>query len=1478
MAGASNAILDRMLERLFLGLMNGPSVNCRPHNSRQRIDLTQLDKFSDLAPTAVLAALLEPDRKIKLTGQNSPPPAMKFDENTFKRTSTATSDKEDEPDDPKLTPEQRKAIAAWKGQQRVVNKLKIVADEARTYEQDTGANVLQIGFPLVCLPPGSGKQNGTGLSRRVLAPIAFIPISLGVRSSGAKANLEISAARDRSELVVPNRVLLAWLERLTGDSFADLFNDDDGTAPWREIAQLTQIVSKKLNLEFPEFLKPCLESDAPPDLSSWTLAAAPNAEDAKPGIVPAAVLGLFPMNNEGLLRDLQAMAGGESLAGPIESFLKHDTALDGCDPAVVETPSQFHNECLVTMADPSQRQAVRYARHCRGVVVHGPPGTGKSQTITNIIGDSLARGQRVLMVCDKRTALDVVAHRLDHLGLGSLCAVVHDPARDQRELYRSMREHMEGLVDIKVPNKTLQHVQKINDELKLMHDELTSWFGDLMQAGPNNGPSFHELVGQWLAAAPIDAPQIEPTELTGLSVADLEQRERDLCELFDRGCNVKYGENPWSTSAAMTLADFLAQPMDRYRKAMDQMVESSVAADATVVAGLPPFAKEVRPFDQAASRARLADQLDAMSGVPAEVVNHWLAATAEQASLSRQRLAELAAQVEWVRKGALDTELVMIVPAEQLEPRELARQLGELEAYRAVANRWYSLFCFGKRATANKVVASFGLPPGAANIDRVYGYLSGVRARRLLRQWIDQHRDKPLPVVSDADLLTAVGHHQIVLDLLKQLKGDASLGELSPIIAKAFEQRDQLPQLVTSLRTLVRRAEAIEALEQQLKSCGLFTPGSVDSIDTQLRAGKKAGELFRTMRQGLESLEGVLRTRAGLETLPEGLRRSCDTLLKQGTEANVALASLRRAMFAKTISDRMVSQPNLRAIDSQRVEATCERYRTLVQSRAVATRDAVLNYWLSRQKERLLAATGSRLNTAGADLKRRLTLRGERALRLRQVVEVGRTIEGGDPLFDVCPVWLASPETVAQVFPRLPLFDLVVFDEASQCRLEEALPVLTRGQRVVIAGDTKQLPPTRFFESTVAVSEQDEIETDQDLFESQQAETEDLLAAALALEIQECYLDVHYRSSNADLIEFSNEQFYGSRLQAIPGHPANRSRFAPITLYRVDGVNENRANKREADEICRIVGDLLKRAEPPSIGIACFNLTQRDLISERLDAMAEEDTAFAERLDEARKRVGSNSFEGLFVKNLESVQGDERDHIIISTTFGPDANGKFYRRFGPLGTAGGGRRLNVLVTRARDEIHLVTSIPVSVYRALPPVPPGQQPTGAWLLFRYLQFAEQLAGIYEKAHEVLEQAGERGEPIVTKRKTDAPSLFAETLANQISRDQHRGSDVYWGNDGFCVDLALHHPERLDDVTIGVLCDATRFPLAADRVEWELFRTEILRSQGWKLFRLWTPHFFRDPQGALAAMAAAADEFLKSDTDLNAIPVTRSKPPR
>lgn len=914
--------------------------------------------------------------------------------------------------------------------------------------------------------------------------------------------------------------------------------------------------------------------------------------------------------------------------------------------------------------------------------------------------------------------------------------------------------------------------------------------------------------------------------------------------------------------------------MEQVRQALSTVATAGKQADATADPAIPPFIPQIDMIQQGEARAALVEPLQRVLGqADAAVRARWAQVSAADIARVRQRLVELESLIQTFRSAPLDAELSLAAQGAPPTIAQIAVQLAALAGYLQIADKWYAFAMFGRKSHAAAVLNPFGLQLSVANAQRVQKFLSGLRARLVLQSLYHNTLMGTAESghVADEVLDQALRDHGAAVGLLGQIHESPLLQPLETLVREAMRQPESARMLLDGLGKSPARAQAIAKLEQALVAAKLFNPKWLEPFHASLRHGEVATQRLDQLIGRTDTLENVLRVQSGLAALPPELRTAMDYLLGQSLEPETAVLKLRQSALAAQIAERLSADPQLQGVDGQRLQTLFDRYRELDGQKRTVVRDAILHRWTEKQKERLLAATGSRLNSVGAELRRRLTLRGERAMRLRQVVRTGQAIEGGDPLFDLRPIWLVSPETVAQVFPRKAMFDVVVFDEASQCRLEEALPVLLRGSRLLVAGDPKQLPPTRFFESAIAQSDDEEAETDQELFEVQQSEIEDLLGAALNLEIEQSYLDVHYRSRNADLIAFSNEQFYGSRLQAIPGHPSQRTRFAPLTLYHVNGVYDKRCNEAEADRVCQIVRDLLKRAKPPSIGIACFNLPQRDLIVEKLDELAGEDATFGKRLAEARTRVGEGSFQGLFVKNLENVQGDERDHIIISTTYGPDTKGKFYQRFGPLGRAGGGRRLNVLVTRAREEVHIVTSIPTGVYRNLPPVPKDQKAGGGWLLFAYLATAERIIESYESPQQQEPGAGDHL-PRVRVHPTHSPSAFSEALAQSLCDRQRVGSEVYWGNDGFCVDVAMVHPARSEDVTLGILCDSSRFALAADPVEWDIFRTAIHESQGWKLQRLWTPHFFRDPAGSIQGLMKQMEQVLADDTDPQVIRVT------
>ncbi len=1215
-----NAFVAKMLDRLYASMATGPSINCRPGNSRQRLDLTLLRELEGPTPEELIATLLGDGRKVTYKAPLARAPGAAQEEEGEER-----------------SPEARALRARARAQASVLRKLSVIADDALTFENETGAQVLFIGLPLLSIPPGGAGANAL-LSRRVLAPIAFIPVKLTVKA-GRVPVIELESCGAGLDRIFSNSALMTWLEQQTGHALRELYSADEEVEPWEELNGLLSALAAALELPAPAALTP-VTLRLLPATSAGEEEGESAAELPIPTIAQSAVLGLFPLPNQNLIKDMEALAEGEAHQGPIESFLKANSSFDA-EAQSAGAARRLHDDRLVTVADPCQARAVRLARTSRSLVIHGPPGSGKSQTIANMIGDHLCRGERVLFVCDKRTALDVVKNRLDALGLGGLCAVVHDARRDQRELYLAIREQLDAL-----PERSAQGAQgsgaaerlaRLDHELTALHGELAAHDRALAERPTPAEHSFRELAGLWLSTK----------------------------------------------------------------------VEEGLAA-ATA-----PLSQARLPFS-------------ALGGW--ELRCRELLARAQAAAWPKSPLRE---------RFAFEPKLARLLHTSrgQSEP---ARLRSTLEAYSSASRTWHAVFHFIKRRRAIFALLRFGLELTDENLARALRYLKGL------------------------------------------------------------EEREQQP---------LAGGETVKRLEE------------------------------------------------GLAALPEPLGDALCALFEIGVGEEEGWQALRRAVATGELARRLEENPALVSLDSQRLQALHNRYRDLENARAALVREAVADRWFVRQRARLLAATGSRLNATATEVKRRLMLRGERAMKVRQVIAAGAGIEGGDPLFDLRPVWMASPGTVAQLFPRAPLFDVVIFDESSQCRLEEAIPVLTRARRTVIAGDPKQLPPTRFFESAIAQSEaaQNVAEDEQSLFEEQQGDVEDLLGAALNLETEQAFLDVHYRSENGDLIAFSNQHFYESRLQPLPARPGARPPEPPVRLIHAGGTYEKRANPREAEVVVNIVRALLERPTPPSIGIACFNLTQRDAIAEALDEAALAEPAFGARLAEARARRSASSFEGLFVKNLENVQGDERDHLIISTTYGPDAKGKFRRQFGPLGQAGGGRRLNVLITRARKEVHLVTSIPRELYRALPPLEPGQTPGGGYLLLAYLKWAEELACSYGHIPSVTPTG------VHLASLTAAPAVetsdFPSALASELARVEAYLPALNVGNEGFRIDIALRDPARAELAPLGLLCDRTRYAKAPDRIEWDLFRAATLERQGWRVMRLWTPEFFRDPPNQLKQIRQA-----------------------
>ncbi|MEZ0390515.1 MAG: AAA domain-containing protein [Verrucomicrobium sp.] len=1434
-------ILAAMLQRLFASLVQGPSMNARPHRSRQRCDWMDLASFQGVEPATALAALVE-KRKVEFPAKVPPFSAPDYPEAEW-------------------SDEQKKSRDKSAGQAKLLRKLRDIAEDAREYINDHGESCLAVGFPLVSIPASAEDATVKG-SARILAPLLLMPVDLQVRTT-SRTGITLEAAGEGADLLVANPALIAWLERQSGKSLGEIFLDEEAADPWREVAELLAKVGSMLGLASP-----------PGFTAESLLVPVPALEKLGKtvSVLPSAVLGLFPLSNQSLLKDTRWMMEQEpTLADPVASFLNPKALQDfqPDDPAAEEAgespPTEatgknrdFSKEWLVSAADPCQAAAVLASREARALVVHGPPGTGKSQTITNMIADHLARRERVLFVCDKRTALDVVKHRLDAAGLGDLCGVVHDPSGDRKDFYMGLRTQLENLADTPVPADPAPQLDSLNRQLGAIHAELESCRKKLHESPEPGAASFHELLGQWMThafaegqAATITIPSVTPDEV--------ESSRIDLDEICRHAAKSIYGNNPYRGLVGISLADFISRPASEITSALSQVVAAAKSADQLAPAAVVfPWGAtdEASLVSQAELRQSLASQLRELAGSPAlALVTRVLGLPETTLQAWRTEAGDIQTWGEQARQAPLDRALLSGArSAGLLNLAKANEHLVALADWEPLAGSFFKRLLAGaKKGKAAAALAPLGLTL-KEGWSQGLAFYRGVKTRLLLADWLERAGEGTAgSLEEDGVLLEKTRALALAWQIQETLTAQGG-SELGVKFKETASTPVGLQELAGQLEKEAGWGLAVRDVLRQMSSTQLFNSAAPAKVLVKwLTLESPAAELAGAWLTQRGTLEDVVRLQQTVAKLPGSMQSEAERLASAGVDNTEMLACFRKAAVENTLRNRLKQDTALAALDGERIEASFQSLLDHSQEKLLRVREHIRHQWLRHQRQRLLALTGSQLNKAGAALRQRLYVRGKKALKLRQMLATGEESEGGDPLFDLCPVWMASPSTVAQIFARRAIFDVVIFDEASQCRLEEALPVLLRGHRVVIVGDQKQLPPTRFFESALADSGDSDAETAEELFYQQQQDAEDLLSAALNLEVREAYLDVHYRSRNEDLIGFSNQRYYGSRLQPIPGHPKNKALAAPIQVHRVDGLYEDRTNVKEAQAAVALVAELLAEAEPPSIGLACFNLTQRDAILDALEELAEQNPAFASRLAEARKRKGHDSFEGLFVKNLENVQGDERDVMIICTTFGNDAKGKFRRNFGALSQREGGRRLNVLVTRARTAVHVFTSIPAAEYRHVEPVPPGQTPNGRLQLYAYLRYAETLTETFTKYQDELEKMQRDSAPELKHWPTATPSALASSFGEALLAKHSTGAHVNWGNEGFCVDVACIHPVMPADVTVGVLTDFSRFHKTPDLIEWDLFRTRVLRGQGWELQRHWSPSLFRKSEEILADVA-------------------------
>lgn len=1241
-------------------------------------------------------------------------------------------------------------------------RLRQLMNQARSMEEESGANILHISLgTIVWTDPDKGK--------RVRSPLLTIPVRLDLKARGKPPRLIADLAGGGTAV---NQCLLQKLKQAFG------FDAPAAVTGWRGDRDEADIRTVF------EAIRTAITKVVP---------GATLEEDA--------TLCLLHFGKFRMWKDLEEH-WQEFLKQPVVRHLVERPGQQYPDPVPMPRAEDLETSaayCPIP-TDGSQFEAVVAAARGCSFVLEGPPGTGKSQTITNLIANALAAGKKVLFVAEKRAALEVVKHRLGKVGLGTYCLDIHGKASKPKELCAQLiKSHDADFTADLVAFDRLR--QQLGVEAEVLRG-----YARKLHAPNGLGHSLWSAHQATLAVGDGFAVPVPPSFLAGgqLALTVLRDGLRDL-EDIARNADLRL-RHEWGMVAS-TDGEALATP------SLDSALE---AMDAAYGAALPAV-------DAAAASALSALKAPAsLRGLAAVLAAR---AAGCELTLESLHLARTVAQTVWQRHADAAAAVAQRLVASRKLFQDAAFQadLRSLAAGIEKAKKAFFLWRGGRvrnAVAAVKPLLRDAAPDPDALVAALCGAADAVAAAKELTESLRRQPGLSLP--ADWSPL----HPEASAVFAVALAASREAGPLSttadePALAAVLAVRDADAQ---PLRTVLSvRADAVRQLRVALR---VDEGALLGWLDGRSLAAAVAETLPRWRSDSRSKFLGLVRwcrLQAKLAPLDgAGLGRIREAVLAGALRADKVVEALDRSVARACVDERR-SALGFQRFDGKDHGSHVQRHGALHADESKAMVDVLPAKLLGTRP----FGSGERKGVVGE--MRRKDLERARPRSIRAMLD-----DYADAVLALTPCVLASPDSVAQfLVPGSIEFDLVVFDEASQVPVADAIGVIGRGRAVVIVGDSQQMPPTAFFARTSAAAE------DESPSEGDTPDMDSILTEARNDGIKPILLSWHYRSQDETLIAFSNRHYYESRLSSFPT-PTQQARGRGLSWIKVaDGVFESaggRVNPREAEEL---VAEVRRRLADPaeakrSLGIVTMNLTQAELVREKLEAAAEHDPALRRALDD-------ESEDRLFVKNLENVQGDERDVILIGTTYGKGPDGRMRMQFGPLGKAGGEKRWNVLVTRARQQVVLVSSMEPEDIRTNDV---SASATGVHHMRAYMEMCRRGVG---------NSLESRLRPVETK------DLHREDIATALrERGLHVETNV--GLSSFKVDLAVADSADPARRLVAILLDGPGYVARRTVQDRDLLPVTVLQHMmGWpKVARIWLPEWLLERERVVADIVAACDE--------------------
>lgn len=1047
----------------------------------------------------------------------------------------------------------------------------------------------------------------------------------------------------------------------------------------------------------------------------------------------------------------------------------------------------------VVDADSSQEEAIEMAKTGKSFVLQGPPGTGKSQTITNIIAECLSDGKKVLFVSEKLAALNVVYDKLKGVGLEEFCLELHSHKANKKQVIEELCH------TLKLPKSGVS--DKAQKELKLKQEaqqQLDEYAQELHKIRPIIKKSLYKLYEE-VSACRI-APDIDfiIQNIKNKGEDFIESAERSLTQYMDYVPNIGYDyhNNFWF---GYYNPDCSFQAVKQLEKDFKDVQELCLELD-----------KVSRIVNDKYS-------INANNLLSSHRYSYFFKLLKDSNYITSKCLIDTEQKFNQIKKlNSLAKEI--------LDKRTILLETFDEDIYKLNGQTLYKKLTkqfngFFKRLFNNEYIKIINDIKLCKNDAKKPSYKFAVELMDALR--IYQLRMQEFTEI-EQDIKTILGKEYCGVDtnfvaleeefeFLQGMKlNGCEFGKIATLPINVYEEEKQsFTELFDFYdKAFVKYSEAEKRLlscfdenEYNLNTAHLTTLlekcngcyNNIDNVDNWCE--------FYDLLQKLKDLD---------------LRDFIDYIIEDKIESKLLVQTFKKSFYTQWIDVVLHDSPILLKLARVPHDEIVNRFKEK-DTLNFEVNKAKIKAKLSSERPNLdFVAQGSSISILLREGEKK---RKQKSIRLL-FSEIGELVQTLKPCF------LMSPLSVSTFLSSDINFDVVIFDEASQIFPQDAIGAVYRGQQLIVVGDSKQMPPSDFFNSSIDVAENEEDDTTD--FES--------ILDLCSISFPQRRLKWHYRSRYEQLIAFSNKNFYDNDLITFPSSKAD-TKGVGVDYYYVDGVfdRKTKTNRLEAEKIVDLVFENIEKYPERSLGVVAFSISQQNLIDKLI---------YKRRQQDQSKEIFFNSAktEPFFVKNLETVQGDERDTIIFSIAYAKDSQGRLLLNFGPINREGGERRLNVVVTRAKHNVQIISSLHFSDIDLS-----RTKSVGTKLLREYLDYAEN---------------GEKAlERTITVNSFETYDSEFEMEVAEFLKDNGFVVDTQVGCSSFKIDLGLKKPNSSDYV-LAIECDGSSYHSSRTARDRDRLRQEILERMGWKFYRIWSTDWFRNKRVEKERLLAVAQEALVS----------------